>query len=265
MVGAAAARGRLAHRVGGDALRRSRRADGQYRRCRRCGCDLLRAAAARQALVRDSDQQPLALFVRVRAGRENLFRRADRGLRPARRRRGSRQFSRRDRGGRPQRRRRAGSGGDHPRARDRSRGRPAGTARGADDARVDCPRRGTASQGEVVARRLCAARARAVDHLDRRAVAQGRAQLLGLRPDRRARHRARSAARQSDRLEGALPRHDLARLLQAHPFGFLPAALSVHHGERPARAVRLFHAGGGPRAGRGLGEGPACSAGAVCG
>ena len=37
----------------------------------------------------------------------------------------------------------------------------------------------------------------------------------------------------------------------------LPAALPVHHGERPARRLRLFHAGVRSAAGRGLGEGPA--------
>ncbi len=143
--------------------RRGERSDRRHRRHRDLPC----AAAARRPLVRDPDQQPLALSLRVRARRADLLRRPDRGLRAAPHRRGARQRSRRDRRRRPQRRRRAGAGGDRARARARSRRRPPGAAAGAADARLDRAGRGAASQGGEDARGVRAARGRAVGALDR--------------------------------------------------------------------------------------------------
>src|SRR5262249_21723194 len=58
---------------------------------------------------------------------------------------------------------------------------------------------------------------------------------------------------QSADLEGALRRYAVAALLLAHPLQLLPPALPVHHGERPARALRLLHAGVEPGTDHGLG------------
>ena len=84
-------------------------------------------------------------------------------------------------------------------------------------------------------------------------VPRRRLELLEFRSGRRHRGACRRPALQSADLEGAFRRHAVAAVLLAHPLQLLPAALSVHHGERPARAVRLFPAGLRPGAGRGLG------------
>src|SRR5262249_59025521 len=90
------------------------------------------------------------------------------------------------------------------------------------------------------ARRLRPARGRAIDHLDRLAVAQGRDEFLGFRSGGGDRRPRRARALQSDALEGALSRHAVTRALPANPPQFLPPALPVHHGERPAGAPAPF-------------------------
>ena len=107
-------------------------------------------------------------------------------------------------------------------------------------------------------------RGRAVDPLDRLPDAARRDEFLGLRPGRRNRRRGRTRALQSAGLESAAARHAQGRIHQPQPARFLPAALSVHHGERQARAVRLLHAGGRAAAGDRVGAGAARRARPFC-
>ena len=158
---------------------------------------------------------------------------------------------------RPQRRRRAGARGHGARARNRSGGRPPRPAGRAADARIDRAGRGAASARRKAAQPVRPHGGRAVHTLDRLPDAARRDEFLGLRPGRRNRRRGRARTLQSARLESAAARHAQGRIHQPQPARFLPAALSVHHGERQARALRLLHAGVRSAAGDRVGAGAA--------
>src|SRR5262249_2020210 len=237
-------RRRMARRAAVDRVPRPPRHERCHGRFSRRRCRLPRPAAlAWAALARAAAAGRLDLRQRLHSRSPSGYRCAPRSICRDAARACTRTRGRRNRACRPQPRRGAGVGCCRPAPCARRRFRPSGR----DDLRAphrrNHPEIRAASARAGRARHDRPRRGRALDRLDRISIPRRYHQLLQIRSGIAAAHSRRSARRQAGDPPRANPRYAAARDVCSLPPQRLAAALSLGHGQRQARALRLFSHG----------------------